>query len=262
MGRFGRWARRCVLGLLGSSVVMAQPPVQRPVRVYAAASLTELWTDLAELWRARGHPAPVVVLGGSGELARQLRAGAPGELYASADPRWMEELEAAGWSAAGSRVELLGNTLVLIAPRSSTVRLFELDSEADLPARFQGRLCMGEPDAVPAGRYAREALQHYGWWDALAPRVAASADVRGALMFVARGECAFGIVYATDAQASTQVRVVARFPPHSHRPIVYPFALARNASAQARDVLHWLRTDPAAHQRMRARGFRVLEATP
>jgi len=226
---------------------------EEPVRVFAAASLTDVLREAAVQWQAEGHPAPVLAFGPSSTLSVQIAAGAPADLYASADRAWMQHLAERDRLAPGTTVELLGNTLVLVAPRGRepTVRL---ERGFDLAAAFEGRLCTGEPGVVPAGTYAREALQHFGWWDALQSRVAGTDDVRTALSFVGRGECALGIVYETDARASEAVSVVARFPSGSHAPIVYPFARVRGARPQAQALLDWLRT-PAARALFERHGF-------
>lgn len=144
-----------------------------------------------------------------------------------------------------SRHNLLHNELVLIAPLNSTVKV-RLHNSVDLPASFTGKLCTGEPAHVPVGQYAQQALSFYGWWPAIQSRLVGTEDVRTALAFVERGECALGIVYKTDALLSKKVQLIAHFPPESHSPIVYPGGLIKNASAEANSFWQFLQSRAAA----------------
>ncbi len=234
--------------------VAAELERERPLRIFAAASLTDALGDVANLWHAAGHPRPVLVLGGSASLARQIEAGAPADIFASADVAWMGRLAATGRIDPASRTDLLGNSLVLIAPRHSRLSV-EWRRGFKFAAAFDGKLCTGEPDAVPVGAYAREALQHFGFWDGLAGRIVGTDDARAALAFVERGECGAGIVYATDAAVSKRVEIVARVPADSHRPIVYPFAQVIVAGPQARAFLEYLRNSREAAATFERRGF-------
>jgi molybdate transport system substrate-binding protein len=233
---------------------------EEPVRVFAAASLTNVLTEIAAQWQAGGHPAPRLAFGGTATMARQLAAGAPADLFAAADGRWMDELEKQGKLVPGSRTDLLGNELVLVAPRD---RRFDVELRRGFPfsRAFRGRLCIGEPDVVPAGTYAKQALESLQWWESLQGRIVGTEDVRSGLTFVERGECAAGIVYATDAAISDKVVVIARFPPQSHAPIVYPVALLRNATPQAQDFLAYLHSS-AAEASFRRSGFVPLSRSP
>ena len=160
----------------------------------------------------------------SSALARQVAAGAPADLFVSADVEWMDDLDQRGLLAPGSRTNLLGNRLVLVAPVDSKVRV-ALRPGVDLSRALNGgRLAMADPDAVPAGRYGKAALTRLGAWDRVAPSVVRAENVRAALALVERGAAPMGIVYATDAKASAKVRVVGVFPAASHPPIVYPIA--------------------------------------
>jgi len=236
----------------------AATSAEEPVRVFAAASLTNVLTDIASQWQDRGHPAPRLAFGGTATMARQLAAGAPADLFVAADGRWMDELEKQGKLVRGSRANLLGNELVLIAPRS---RRFDVELRPGFPLSraFSGKLCIGEPGVVPAGTYAKQALESLRWWDSLHGRIVGAEDVRSALTFVERGECAAGIVYATDAAISDEVVVIARFSPQSHAPIVYPIALLMNAPPQAHDFLAYCRSK-AAEATFRRHGFVPLSA--
>ena len=231
---------------------------EEPVRVFAAASLTNVLTEISTQWAQSGHPAPRLAFGGTATLARQLAAGAPADLFVAADGRWMDELEKQGRLVPGTRTDLLGNDLVLIAPMG---RRFDVELRPGFPfsRAFPGKLCIGEPDVVPAGTYAKQALESLQWWDSLQGRIVGTEDVRSALAFVERGECAAGIVYATDAAISGKVVVIARFTPQSHAPIVYPVAVLMNATPQAHDFLSYLRSQAAAAT-FRRHGFVPLSA--
>jgi len=223
------------------------------VRVYAAASLTNAMGDIAAAWQKDGHPKATLVFAASSALAKQIENGAPADVFGSADRKWMDYLAQRKKIDAATRVELLGNELVLIVPKGKAFPV-TVDKGFDLPGAYKGKLCTGEPDVVPVGTYAKQALTSLGWWSALSPRVVGTDDVRTALAFVERGECPLGIVYATDAAISTKVEIVGRFPPGSHDPIVYPFALVGGAGSQAGAFLEYLKSD-AAQAIFRQHGF-------
>jgi molybdate transport system substrate-binding protein len=218
-----------------------------PVKLYAASSLTEAINAVADAYAATGHERPVVVLAGSQALARQIIAGAPAGLFISADSQWMDAVMQAGALVPGSRRDIAGNRLVLVVPADRRrpmrsvrpVRSVRLVPGFDLAGFVgTGRWTTGDPDSVPVGRYARAALQRLGAWEAAAPKLARAENVRSALAFVERGDVAAGIVYATDARASTRVVVAGVFPAASHPPIRYPAALVRAGdSADARALL-------------------------
>jgi len=228
-----------------------------PARVYAAASLTNVLTDVAASWRQAGHAQPLLVFGASSALAKQIEAGAPADLFLPAELSWMDYLEQRGRLVAGSRSELLGNTLVLIAPRGKG---FPVKTEPgfDLAAAFQGKLCTGEPGVVPVGIYAKQALESLGWWSKLGHRIVGTDDVRTALAFVERGECPLGIVYATDAAISSKVEVIAQFPATRHKPIRYPAALVNGTRSEGRAFLEYLGHSPEAAAVFRRHGFELL----
>jgi molybdate transport system substrate-binding protein len=226
--------------------------------IFAAASLTDALRDVAALWQAQGHPAPRLVFNASSTLARQIEEGAPANLFASADTKWMDYLDQRHLLAPGTRQDLLGNDLVLIVPANYPAHL-DLQSGADIASLLgpDGRLAVGDPAHVPAGIYAEQALRHLGLWDALAPRLARAQDVRSALLLVKLGEAPAGIVYATDAAASPQVKVAGIFPAGSHDPIVYPFAIvAGGDTPEARALLAFLQS-PAARAAFERRGFKT-----
>lgn len=252
------------LGLLVFAAGLAvffwrQPPDPRPqqiLTVFAAASLQEGLDELAAGWNVRSGQRVVVSYGGSATLARQIGQGAPADVFVSADQAWMDDLEERGLVAAGSRFDLAGNALVLVAPAADAAPV-DLAVPGALAARLgeQGPLAVAEVDTVPAGRYARQALLATGHWDEVAGRLSQSDNVRAALNFVARGEAPLGIVYATDAMAEPRVVVVARFDPGGHAPIVYPVArLASAPAARADGFLAWLR-GPEARAILQRHGF-------
>ena len=237
---------------------LAAPPVREaPVRVFAAASLTDALNDVATHWQRLKHPAPSLAFSASSALAKQIEAGAPVDVFASADLQWMDYLDQRGRIDRASRVNLLGNTLVLIAPRGKrfTARMEPGFAIADA---FAGKLCTGEPGVVPVGIYAQQSLEKLGWWSTLQGRIVGTDDVRTALAFVERGECGAAIVYATDARISGRVETVAAFPRAAHAPIVYPFALVTKARPEAQAFLRYLRSAEAAAI-FRRHGFTVLK---
>jgi len=196
-------------------------PDQGPL-VLAAASMQEALGAAAAVWEAKGHPAPVLSFAATSALARQVESGAAGDLFVSADETWMAELVADGFIARGKHHRLAANRLALVAPAASTVTLALEPGRSLAPVLASGRLAMADPDAVPAGRYGKQALASLGAWDDVRTKLAIGENVRVALTLVSRGEAPLGIVYSTDAQADPGVRIVALFPATSHAPIVYP----------------------------------------
>lgn len=231
-------------------------PVRADVTVFAAASLKTALDEISAEWTAEtGHPV-AVSYGGSAALARQIIEAAPADIFFSAAPDWMDAVEQAGLLREGSRVDLLGNRLVLIA-EGMKPRVV-LDGTLDLAGLLgEGRLSMGLVDSVPAGQYGREALQTLGLWDSVKDRLAQSENVRVALQLVALGEAPLGIVYASDAVAEPGVSVIATFPDGSHRPIIYPAALLEGANPEAEAFMDHL-ASPAARTVFEAQGFLPL----
>lgn len=216
----------CLLWLPAQSVMADE------VTVYAAASLTNALDEIAKTYESEHHVRIKTSFAASGTLAKQIEAGAPADVYIAADGKWMDYLDGKGKIDHDSRVDLLGNNLVLIAPkgRSFPVRM---EQDFNFAQSFTGKLCTGEPASVPVGIYAKEALTKLGWWDAIKQRVVGTDDVRAALDLVARGEC-IGVVYGTDAKTSAKVDIIADFPAATHSPIVYPAALVtQKQEAQA-----------------------------
>jgi molybdate transport system substrate-binding protein len=250
-------------GAAAAGGATAAPPERHgpSLLVFAAASLTNALGDVAQAFTARTGTAVEASYAASSVLARQIEAGAPADLFLSADPEWMDYLERRDLLRSGTRRDLLGNELVLIAPVGSTVRV-RLAPGVDLAAALSGgRLATGDPDSVPVGRYAQAALASLKLWGAVSSHLVRAENVRAALEYVARGEASLGIVYRTDALAEKRVRLVASFPPGSHPPIIYPVALTARAGAGAPAFEDFLLGDEA--RRIFARyGFEPPPASP
>lgn len=232
---------------------------EQPVVVFAAASLTDAMRDLDAPWQAAGHAPLRLSFASSSTLARQIQAGAPANLFASADEQWADVLDKDGLLAPGTRRDLLGNQLVLVMPKAS-VRPVAIGPGLDLAALLgpDGRLATGDPAHVPVGLYARQALTRLGLWDKLQGRIAGAPDVRSALLLVERGEAPAGIVYGTDAAASAGVAVAGVFPEATHDPVTYPFAVVKAGDTpEARALLAFL-AGPEAKAVFTRRGFAVL----
>ncbi|HMM23973.1 MAG TPA: molybdate ABC transporter substrate-binding protein [Pseudoxanthomonas mexicana] len=227
--------------------------------VFAAASLKEALDDAAAAYRKQTGVPVRVSYAASSALARQIEQGAPADVFFSADLEWMDYLQQRNRLDVATRRSLLGNRLVLIAPRASKAQV-DLKRPATLLAALgDGRLAVGQTRTVPAGKYAKASLESLSLWNGVRPRLAESESVRAALMLVARGETPLGIVYASDAKAEPDVRVVATFPEDSHPPIVYPVAALRGArAAQAARFVQWL-ASPAADALFTKRGFAVKD---
>lgn len=219
--------RRLLLFLLLLGLAPAATAAERGPVVMAAASLQEALTAAADAWAAKGHARPLLSFAGSSALARQIIAGAPADLFLSADEPWMDAVAKAGLLRPGTRTTLLGNRLVLVGPASGRLRLTPAPGFPLARALGGGRLALADPDAVPAGKYAKAALTALGVWRGVAGRLAPAENVRAAMALVEHGAAPLGIVYATDARASKRVRVVGVFPTSSHPPIRYPVALLK-----------------------------------
>jgi molybdate transport system substrate-binding protein len=234
-------------------------PQAPPLTVFAAASLKESMDEAAAAYEnATGQPVRVSYAGSSA-LARQIEQGAPADVFVSADLDWMDELQHKRLIDASTRRNLLGNTLVLVAPRDGKAQPLTLRHGTDLRPLLgeRGRIALALVDSVPAGKYAKAAFTSLGMWNALQPRVAEAENVRAALLLVARGEVPLGVVYGSDARAEPRVRVLATFPDGSHLPIVYPVArIEASTHPQAAAFVRWLQA-PVAAAIFRRYGFSV-----
>lgn len=242
------WALLGFSGILSSAAQAADPTV------FAAASLKNALDAAAAAWRAQTGQHVTIAYAASSTLAKQIASGAPADLFVSADLEWMDYLAQRDLIDPRTRLNLLGNELVLIAPKASPVQAAITPGFALAKLLGNGRLAMAEPTAVPAGRYARSALTSLGVWDSVANRIAAAENVRAALALVARGEAPLGIVYRTDAGAQSGVRIVGAFPAESHAPIVYPMALTKSAGPLATAFAAFLQS-PAARAIFAEHGF-------
>jgi molybdate transport system substrate-binding protein len=235
----------------------ATAAAEQPLTVFAAASLSDVLEPIGRAYTAATGNAVRFSFASSAVLARQIQSGAPADVFFSADQQWMDYLQARGLIDGGSRRDIVSNTLVLVAPFDSAVKLsiqpgFALAQQ--LGAR--GRLAVADPQSVPAGRYAQAALEFLGVWNSIANRLVPADNVRTALNFVARAEAPLGIVYGTDAKVTPKVRVVDVFPAASHPPITYPAAIVTKVKAMpaAREFLDYL-ASPAARQQFDRAGF-------
>jgi molybdate transport system substrate-binding protein len=225
--------------------------------VFAAASLKNALDEALLAFNENMRTPAAVSYAGSSALARQIEKGAPADLFVSADIAWMDWLQERDLIQTGSRTDLLGNRLVLAGAQGAAP--MEIARGFDLKgALLGGRLAMALVDAVPAGRYGKQALEHLGVWDSVKDSLAQTDNVRAALLLVSRGEAPLGIVYATDAASDPKVGVVGTFPEDSHKPIRYPVALTRGAKPEALALLDHLQSEEAARI-FRRHGFEVLK---
>lgn len=234
--------------ILVCCLCLATPARAADLTVFAAASLTNALQDAARAWQAQGGAPVHLNFAASSTLARQLEQGGRANIYASADLKWMDWVQARHLIVDSTRRTLLGNRLVLVMPKDQ-VRPVTLAKGFDLSALLgpHGRLAVGNPSHVPAGLYARQALTSLGLWTVAEPRLARAENVRAALLLVERGEVPAGIVYSTDAAVAPGVAVAGTFPADSHKPIAYPFAVTRTGDTpQARALLAFLEGPVAA----------------
>lgn len=254
-----RWV---VLALLLSvNAAIAAEQEREPLTVFAAASLTDALQKVSDAYTKSSGTPVRLSFAASSALAKQIESGARADVFFSADQEWMDYLDGKQLLKPASRRDLLGNRLALIAPRDSKVSL-KLAPNAPVAAALgrNGRLATGDPDSVPAGKYAKAALTTLHLWDTLQSRLARAENVRVAMAYVARGEAPLGIVYSTDAAVEPRVRVVDVFPESSHPPITYPVALLKEAKPAASSFAEFLR-GRQAQAIFVAAGFTFLPAS-
>lgn len=227
--------------------------VRAEVVVFAAASMVVALDPIAEAYQAETGTVLTISYASSSALAQQIENGAPAEIYVSADPAWADTLEANGYAA--QRVDFLGNSLVLVVPAAAGDGVTK---PADLTGDTVKHLAIGDPDSVPAGKYAKEALETLGLWEALQPKLVPGMDVRQALLYVERGEAEAGIVYATDAKGSAAVHAVAVLDEHLRAPVKYALVLTALGAQDpnAVDLFEYLQADATAQ--FEAAGFSRL----
>ncbi|MGY2799183.1 molybdate transport system substrate-binding protein [Ewingella americana] len=250
--------------LIAGSVLVAglatQAQAADKVTVFAAASLTNAMQDIAAQYQKEKGVQVVSSFASSSTLARQIEQGAPADLFISADQQWMDYSISKQQIVENTRYTLLGNELVLVAAKASKIDKVEIDDKTQWTKLLgDSRLAVGDPDHVPAGIYAKEALQKLGVWSTLEPKLARASDVRGALALVEREEAPLGIVYGSDAIASKKVKVVGTFPASSHKPVEYPMAIVKDhEKPEVRAFYDYLKT-PAASAIFKQYGFAPKE---
>jgi molybdate transport system substrate-binding protein len=243
----------CIIGTQAGAADEDKPSIT----VFAAASLTNVLQELGDGFTKDASIPVRFSFAASPALARQIENGSRADVFFSADLEWMDYLESRKLIQPATRHDVVGNQLVLIAPADSRIVL-KIQPHFALAATLgKGRLATGDPDSVPVGRYAHEALANLGVWDEVSARLVRADSVRSALAFVDRGEAALGIVYATDALIDKKVRVVDAFPAATHMPIVYPVALTMGAKADAAKFLAYIR-GPAGSVAFQHHGFTPL----
>jgi molybdate transport system substrate-binding protein len=258
-----RMTRRLWISLVvGAALASGLGPAaaqSRDVLVFAAASLKNALDEIAAKWQGETGRKVAISYAASNNLIRQIEQGAPADIFISADLDWMNYGQQKNLIKPETRTNLLGNRIVLIAPKDSTASI-KVEPGFDLAAALKGgRLAMGSVDAVPAGKYGKAALEKLGAWNGVKDHIAQAESVRAALLLVARGETPLGIVYQTDAASEPGVKIVGTFPEDTHPPIIYPIALTKDSNnALAADFLKYIRS-PAARPAFERQGFTVLE---
>lgn len=254
--------RTLMAGLLAAAALAALPSLPAlaagKVSVFAAASLKNALDEVSAAWKAGTGKQTTNSFAASSALAKQIESGAPADVFISADLDWMKYLSERKLIAEGSEVQLLGNTLVLVAPADSQAAV-SIAPGFDLAGLLNGgKLAMGDVKAVPAGKYGKAALEKLGVWTTVQGSLAQAENVRAALKLVATAEAPAGIVYGTDAAEDKAVKVLGTFPADSHPPIIYPAALtAASQNADAAEFLAFIRS-PAAQDIFKAHGFTII----
>jgi molybdate transport system substrate-binding protein len=232
--------------LLMAAAPCASLAQDKSITVFAAASMKNALDDIDAAFGKKTGIKVVASYAATSALIKQIEQGAPADIFASADIEWMDYGAQKKLIQYASRVNLLGNQLVLVAPKDAPIENVEIAPGFDLAKLAgNGRIVTADIRAVPAGKYAKAALEKLGAWTAVERKIAMVENVRAALLLVARGEAVLGIVYETDAAVEPDVKIVGRFPPDSHPPIVYPVALTASAKPEAAQYLAFLRSHDA-----------------
>jgi molybdate transport system substrate-binding protein len=246
------------VSILSGSATSPALAHDKSLMVFGAASIKNALDDIDAAYTAKTGIRIVASYAASSALAKQIEQGAPADVFVSADTDWMDYAMAKKTINAPTRVNLLGNSIVLIAPKDSKIDNVTIGQGFDLSKLAgNGRIAAGDVKAVPVGKYAKAALEKLGAWSAAEPKFAFAESVRAALTLVARGEAVLGIVYATDAKVEPGVKIVGSFPADSHPTIIYPVAATATAKPDAVDYLAFLRT-PAAKAIFEKYGFKFL----
>ncbi len=240
---------------LGVALTSAQAADE--ITVFAAASMKDALNSIGELYTKETGTKVVFSFASSSVVARQVTAGAPADIFVSADVKWMDYVSKAEAIEDDTVRIIAGNSLVVVAP-ADEAKPVELTKDALLERIGDGHMAIGSPEAVPAGRYGKASLVSLGLWDAVESTLVHMENVRVTLASVARGEVALGIVYGSDAAIEPRVAVVATFPDDSHAPIVYPAGLVKGAGPKAIGYLEYL-SSPAAREVFAKLGFKPGE---
>ena len=244
-----------MLGLLALQPVFAQDDA---ITVLAAASLKEALEEAGKVFSARNGTEIKFSFAASAIIAKQIASGAPADLFASADINWMNYLDEKNLIQSNSRVNLLGNSLVFIAPQLSNIQNMPLTQEGILEAVGNGKIAIADMNTAPIGLYAKNASQKLGIWDVIEPRLLQAKNVIGAVLAVARGDAPIGLVYFTDAKNDSSVKIVAIYPEESNVLITYSFALTKaSKNPEAEKFLEFLKT-PTAMEIFEKAGYRIL----
>jgi molybdate transport system substrate-binding protein len=244
--------------ILWASAFSPATAEDKTLTVFAAASMKNALDDIDKAFTARTGVKVNASYAASSQLAKQIEQGAPADIFVSADTDWMDYATSKKTIDEPTRVNLLGNSLVLIAPRDSKIDNIAIARGFDLAKLAgDGRIATGDIKAVPVGKYAKAALEELGAWQAAEPKFAMAESVRAALILVARGEAVLGIVYSTDAKVEPGVKIVGTFPADSHPPIIYPVAATSTAKPQAKAYLDYLHS-AAAKAVLEKYGFNYL----
>ncbi|MEK9497376.1 molybdate ABC transporter substrate-binding protein [Photorhabdus sp. P32] len=222
---------KLLVGVVVSFALTWQAWATEKVTLFAAASLTNALDDIALQYKQKTKGEVIASYASSSTLARQIEQGAPADIFISADQQWMDYVAGKKLIIDETRLTMLGNQLVLIAPKASKLNKVDINKETKWKSLLEGgRLAVGDPDHVPVGIYAKESLQYLGAWETVNPLLARTSNVRSGLALVERAEVPLGIVYGSDAIASDKVKVVGIFPEESHKPIEYPMAIIKDHS--------------------------------
>lgn len=244
-------------------VVLAAPTTvraQSDVVVFAAASLKDALDGVAAQWTKETGKRAAISYAASSALARQIEQGAPAQVFISADLDWMDYVADKNLIKPASRTNLLGNRIVLVAPKNASVSTIKIEPNFALASALGGgRLAVGDVNAVPAGKYGKAALEKLGVWNSVQDKVAQAENVRATLLLVSRGEAPLGIVYQTDAIADPNVKIVGTFPEDAHPPIIYPVALIASTNSPDTDAFLAYLKSAKARPLFAAQGFAVFD---
>ncbi|OAT24254.1 molybdate ABC transporter substrate-binding protein [Proteus myxofaciens] len=239
---------KLLAGAVISFALVSQSVASEKITVFAAASLTNALNEIAAQYKQEKNAEVIASYASSSTLARQIEQGAPANLFISADQQWMDYAIDKNLMVADTRYTLLGNDLVLIAPKDSSLNDVVINKETKWKSLLHGgKLAVGDPDHVPVGIYAKESLEYLGAWNTVSPEMARTNNVRSGMALVERDEAPLGIVYGSDAVASNKVKVVGVFPADSHKPVEYPMAVVKDQDNKSvREFYDYLKTPQAA----------------